>query len=35
VHTVTCISVSYFDQSFVFIYFTLALISCARSRISS
>jgi len=33
VHAVTCISVSYFDQSFVFIYFTLALISCTRSGI--
>jgi len=35
VHAVTCISVSYFDQSFVFIYFTLALISSARSGIPS
>jgi hypothetical protein len=34
-HTATCISVSYFDQSFVFIYFTIALIGCARSGILS
>ena len=29
-HTATCISVSYFDQSFVFLYLTLAAIGSAR-----
>lgn len=31
VHAVTCISVSYFDQSFVFLYLTLACIGSAYS----
>jgi hypothetical protein len=31
-HAATFISVSYFDQSFVFIYLTLALISATRSK---
>jgi hypothetical protein len=30
-HTVTSISVSYFDQSFLFIYLTLAAIGCAHA----
>jgi hypothetical protein len=30
-HVVTNISVSYFDQSFLFFYFTLAAIACAHS----
>jgi hypothetical protein len=30
-HAVTCISVSYFDQSFLFLYLTLAAISSIRS----
>jgi hypothetical protein len=34
VHAVTSISVSYFDQSFVFIYMTLALIASAISSTS-
>jgi hypothetical protein len=32
VHAVTCISVSYFDQSFVFLYLTLACIGSAYSN---
>lgn len=32
-HTATCVSVSYFDQSFVFIYLNLAVISSLRSAI--
>ena len=34
-HAVTFISVSYFDQSFVFIYLTLAAISSAKSGVIS
>jgi hypothetical protein len=30
-HAATCISVSYFDQTFVFLYLTLAVIASARS----
>lgn len=32
-HAVTCMSVSYFDQSMVFLYFTLAIIGSARSAV--
>ena len=31
VHAASCISVSYFDQSFVFLYLTLAMIASAWS----
>jgi len=31
--TATCIAVSYFDQSFIFLYLTLAAISSARSAV--
>jgi hypothetical protein len=34
VHTVTCISVSYFDQSFIFLYLILAMIASALSSTS-
>jgi hypothetical protein len=34
-HTVTSFSISYFDQSFLFIYLTLAAIGSARSALSA
>lgn len=34
-HAATCISVSYFDQSFLFLYLNLALISSLRSTASA
>ena len=32
-HVATCISVSYFDQSYIFLFLNLALISSLRSAI--